>query len=447
MFIGAIVDICGKALCNTNMGTWYDPVCSMIPPYIESLIPITYKAIEAPYQTELHLLVIEMDPLSLTASIIAVLGASATVASGIEKIISMRNAPDAILALNNEVADFQLVVGMIHELLQDYNSSNSTESAVYTESLTSVLVRAKQKLLELDMLIQYRLMTGGTKQDFNRIAWVREHRKVKALQDEIRSIRMNLVAVIGVLTSRAAFRIELQVSGLRRISNELQSQFHRNEVMIDQAVKNQNRALSPLPSLLETQERTEVQIDKLLSAYATSRGVGSSCLERSSTPRDSSITLPDKDKICLQTISMRKRFGSQCHSRCACRCHQRSTWTSSPSWQSYLGLLFIGYTGLPTISCNDIRCEQNSNMFVGFKYYFPWWFSARMLDISVQISKPYSLTQSFRAYRIVWDNSQLFNAARSGDLPILKAVLSSREGSPYDIDEISGETALSLSKD
>ena len=63
-----------------------------------------------------------MDPLSLTASIIAVLGAGGSVASGIERIVSLRHAPDALLALNNEIVDFQLVVRMIQELLQDYKS-------------------------------------------------------------------------------------------------------------------------------------------------------------------------------------------------------------------------------------------------------------------------------------------------------------------------------------
>ena len=46
-----------------------------------------------------------MNPLSLTTCIIAVLGASGGAASGLRKLASLRRAPDAILALINELSD------------------------------------------------------------------------------------------------------------------------------------------------------------------------------------------------------------------------------------------------------------------------------------------------------------------------------------------------------
>lgn len=44
-----------------------------------------------------------MDPLSLTASIIAVIGAASATAQALEKLRSLRHAPQQILVVLNEV--------------------------------------------------------------------------------------------------------------------------------------------------------------------------------------------------------------------------------------------------------------------------------------------------------------------------------------------------------
>ena len=44
-----------------------------------------------------------MDPISIGASILTVLGAAATAAQTLEKLCSLRHAPDDLVALINEV--------------------------------------------------------------------------------------------------------------------------------------------------------------------------------------------------------------------------------------------------------------------------------------------------------------------------------------------------------
>ena len=46
-----------------------------------------------------------MDPLSLTASIIAVVGAGSTIGKGLKKAVEARHMPDVVLDLNNEISD------------------------------------------------------------------------------------------------------------------------------------------------------------------------------------------------------------------------------------------------------------------------------------------------------------------------------------------------------
>ena len=53
------------------------------------------------------------DPLSITASIIAVIGAAEGVGKTLTKIRNIRNAPTELLALINEVSDLRTILNDI----------------------------------------------------------------------------------------------------------------------------------------------------------------------------------------------------------------------------------------------------------------------------------------------------------------------------------------------
>ena len=122
-----------------------------------------------------------MDPLSLTASIIAVLGAIGSISNGLQKLSSLHHAPMTLLALNNEISDLQLIIRMTHDLLQDQENIANADSINPSEYLRPLLVRAKDKLLELDMLIHYRLTASGRngEVELNGLTWTREHRRLR----------------------------------------------------------------------------------------------------------------------------------------------------------------------------------------------------------------------------------------------------------------------------
>ena len=60
-----------------------------------------------------------MDPLSITASALTLLAATKQVAMGLDKLASIKGAPAAVLALNNEVSDLRLVLSEAEPLLQE----------------------------------------------------------------------------------------------------------------------------------------------------------------------------------------------------------------------------------------------------------------------------------------------------------------------------------------
>ena len=147
-----------------------------------------------------------MDPLSMTAGILAIIGAGSTIRKGLKKIISARRLPDILLQLNNEVTDLQYVVQDVDDLLRQRSQSTAEDQCPLSghASLTSALEHAKATLLALESLIVNELTTvdsldGRTK--LNRITWLRVESKVKSLKDNIRTDRIRLSSALSLLAS------------------------------------------------------------------------------------------------------------------------------------------------------------------------------------------------------------------------------------------------------
>ena len=96
------------------------------------------------------------DPLSITASIIAVVTAAEGVSKTLAKIKNAQRAPSELLALVNEVSDLRVILSDV-----DSHLRRDAERALLSDPLqhmATLLQRAKNQLLQLDQLIQYQLV-------------------------------------------------------------------------------------------------------------------------------------------------------------------------------------------------------------------------------------------------------------------------------------------------
>lgn len=144
------------------------------------------------------------DPLSLVASIITV----GTTAKGIGKILSklqlLRNAPDELLALNNEVSDLTAAL----QSIESYISANKANGATLPQNtllhISSLISRAKDRLFQLDQLIHYRFLKSGSL-DGNykvfRLRWAKASKTVERHQLALRDIRQNIVIQLTAASS------------------------------------------------------------------------------------------------------------------------------------------------------------------------------------------------------------------------------------------------------
>ena len=143
------------------------------------------------------------DPLSITASVIAVVGAAEGVSKTIAKVKSIQNASNEALALINEVSDLRIILYDV----ESYVSQNARWSHSPPEQLdhmTTLLTRAKDQLLQLDKLIQYQLVkpeSTDQKIKVSRREWARAKDVIKNFRRSLRDIRLNIVAQMVVLNS------------------------------------------------------------------------------------------------------------------------------------------------------------------------------------------------------------------------------------------------------
>ena len=143
------------------------------------------------------------DPLSITASIIAVVGAAEGVTKTLAKIKSIRNAPDELLALINEVSDLRIILSD----MQNYLTQNTQRPQISQEELQNIstlINRAKKKLLELDQLIQYRLVKPESNSHQIKVfrrEWLRAKNTIEKFRQSLRDIKLNIMAQMMVINS------------------------------------------------------------------------------------------------------------------------------------------------------------------------------------------------------------------------------------------------------
>ena len=153
-----------------------------------------------------------MDPLSLTASIITILGVGGEAAKAVKKFARLKGAPDIVLALHNELSDLQLVITAIETAFKTQEMTSTpfpgyrAHEVSVEASIVCSLQQVKEKALELEALhkkLRPALLEPSTPtpRNIRKRIWLVEHKVMKRLQEDLRSARLKLVAALGLLNS------------------------------------------------------------------------------------------------------------------------------------------------------------------------------------------------------------------------------------------------------
>jgi hypothetical protein len=147
-----------------------------------------------------------MEVVGLVASVVTLIGAASLTSATIHRAWGLRGSPPYLITALNEVNDFKALLEFIRATLSD--TDDSLEEHVKSE-IKRLLDRANEKLLAFDEYLQTKVLRDGEKRDSNANPRLRKSAKlrevigegqvhVNALQQELNSIKMNLMLAINI---------------------------------------------------------------------------------------------------------------------------------------------------------------------------------------------------------------------------------------------------------
>ncbi|KAL8912723.1 MAG: hypothetical protein Q9172_007453 [Xanthocarpia lactea] len=406
-----------------------------------------------------------MDPISVAASILTVLGATATAATALNHLCQARHASQHLIALVNEVSDLRVVLHNVRDAVEE-----RARTAQECGNLGLIVQRATLKLSELNQLIYGNLLKtkaacNNPKDDdtikASRRAFLRHSGKIKSLKEDIRDIKMSMMIAMGATTFSDVSRLKLDVCDVSLVA----SQQYAPQPIHDPTAQSRVRGPQPLflvsnskstaapslpnrpPSRISMQRGPHVSGDcdnKQMRRESFDNGA----LQEIPTPFGNQLAqLFNVDHQKYSHIRVEARVSPvsfQWGRLCLCQCHQVTTMASSGEWSRLLGRLFVGYTGLPlpTKKCDRKSCQHGQvQTRIRVAYLFPFWFALRLFALTItKASTSFMWKLDFPA--VTSASSEMFVQAALGNIDKIQAMLSDNAGEFNIVDSVANKSPL-----
>ncbi|KAL6716981.1 hypothetical protein ACLMJK_004895 [Lecanora helva] len=390
-----------------------------------------------------------MDPVSVAASLLTLLGAASTAGRALEHLSNIRHAPDQLLALMNEVADLRVVLSKARETVQ--------ERSVVSQDCTSlgkIVERANQKVRELNRLIYRDLVKKGChfeddKPKASHVAFFRHHGKIKALKEEIREVKLSLLIAIGALTFADVSQLKLRLCNFDVVQTNALEERQAEGGAVEPYIKTKpsestSRTPSNIPGVTYCPNTPGDWTDWELPLK--------SLAPRPTTPSDlapvntvlanGSKGSRDNSHIRVEASVVPPR---SCDQYCLCQCHKVTSLSTPSAYTNVIGKLFVGYAGLPLLShqkCNRISCRQGRTQTqLRIAYLFPVWFALRLIAFTLtKASTTFMWTLSFPV--VTQSATPVVIQVSLGNVFGVQSLLSSREATINTIDVIASKSPL-----
>ena len=395
------------------------------------------------------------DGLSLVASIIAVISAADGITKILTKVKILRDAPDDLLALYNEISDLTVTLHHLNGCVLTNTSERTTQDVL--GQVTTLIDKAKDQVLQLDKLIHYKLLKSGSLDgDYKifRLRWARAKSTIEKHRVSLRDIRQNLViqilsvnwyamnslkclqlsrTCILIFDSSRQSRAHLIIDEVFQISNQIQSAQIRSTEQNIEHLNAQSQVLAQISN-------EQVILRSALQARMPSKNPQSQAMESNNNLHPQTIL-----GIRAHVMTPQPR---QCFPCCDCCCHRPRRIKSPRMLNNVLGALFVGYFGCPFNfqSCTISTCQNPAVLMAQVQYIFPSWLLWKMIDLRLIMSTSQEPCLSLLIRAVRPDVSDIFMRAIFDDVDGLKDLFSSGRARPNDLSRTTGDTALSVSR-
>ncbi|KAL8871775.1 MAG: hypothetical protein Q9174_002462 [Haloplaca sp. 1 TL-2023] len=403
-----------------------------------------------------------MDGHSKAEHVLVVAGVAATTGQAVIDLHFLcKNLPGRLHALSNEVADFERVLREVAAVCDARQADPVLDSRA--SGMPKMLQTATSKLEELQTIVETLSQTViRTKVALKgALAWRRIQPKLRALQEDIKTIKCHLNLLVGTSNSHDMMRIRLDLTTITSSGSDMaKMQASFQEALNTNLVGHQAKTEDMLTRLCQQHQQetwrlgnVERQLEKLsiqleanqLKQLGTSYGLQQRQPPSRLVKRKTQYPLPKEQ----DAFAVRLNRYNSCGPGCACICHveQRS---STPSLMDrVLGQVFLGYTGLPglTRKCDVDSCQKSQTPNMSLEYWFPLGFLWSQI-VRLRLTYESNLGPSFEisTLRRVSDSAPCVAFALNGDIDGLKDLFRRGVASPRDVSSTRGYSVLRTCK-
>lgn len=399
-----------------------------------------------------------MDPVSLTASVASIIGVLSIVGKGLEKLYRLRQAPEQVLALLNEISDFRAVLLNLKEIieglhLEDGNlqyARRRNDLRISSSQLTMYMETATNQLLELEKLIEYRILVPfgaqGQKPPIMRLRWARAGQEIKEFQRGLNEIKGKIHMTLSTLTTSQVSQVRLGLYSVEAMVSQVRDQQRELSAVNMNILRDVQQAVAQREvksgdgeqALLQSSTRTQESTLQETTARDTPKTPQSNMprqKQNNNTIRSSST------KLDVLQINTTYACRLTCDARCSCVCHRRRGVQTPSFLQKSIGSLFVGYGGglVQTPKCDEPRCSRPSQRSTQITYYFLMWCISYAIAATIR-GPQVSLT----ALRVRHSEELAFLYAQEDDWDRLSKLFDEGLASSFDVDQ-DGQSILHVS--
>ena len=217
------------------------------------------------------------------------------------------------------------------------------------------------------------------------------------------------------------------------------------ELRLGQQIITLQDSVGCLPASLQ---RVEFRISAMEAARVAS--TAETVIQKASPSENStalSITMGLPNVTSIQPITL--GLVMTCFANCTCVCHRYHRRNSPTLIERFLGILFLGYCGLPCVTpkCDNSSCMQRSTPRALVMYHFPAWLLARAFLLTARWFMTNGLEFSIRIPRMLSGTARTFSTAEKGNIESMKALFRQGLGSPFDVNGLTGDTLLTVRRE
>ena len=327
------------------------------------------------------------DPLTLTTSILAILGACSTASKTLARFRKLKDARLVVQTLNNEISDLCLILERAKEhfeVVENRSSATSSMDKSFLKYYYFTLDQTRSKILQAESLIQYQLIKAGreTELQIDKSAYWREHGKLGQLKCDIRKSKQSIIGLFSQLGVSESSKLQVNLEEVR---------------------------MRDLPKILQSTNRIESTLSEVLSLQSPKEDKEPG---RPHNPLTGGLIRPELSSI---EISVARLTSHTPATRCSCRRQRTSFYV-----QTFLGSLFMCYTAYLEAHRDRLAYKTRS---IVVQYVFPTWFLRYMICFGTKWSPGRTMSSSLTIAQVIPSSHIVYDLITLEDIEGLRNLL------------------------